>query len=207
MAGLEDLIGTFAGASQPFSDAGSPSAGLSTAATSTPMDYRALLGPILESVAAEARRKADPINRLYDIGGAIHDAVATGGSFQKSMLAADQARQSSIAGAGNMFLNMLSQERQAKALENESAYRTATLAQGEERLKLQARDQWDPVTIGEGPLSKVMGLRNKYTGAIVKFGPNGPEPYSGPVSTSPGATPASTSPRSTVPGISTPASK
>src|SRR6185369_1236688 len=138
MAGLEDLIGTFAGASQPFTS-DTPSAGLATAASSTPTDYRALLGPILESVAAEARRKADPINRLYDIGGAIHDDVATGGSFQKSMLAADQALQSSIAGAGNMFLNMLSKERQLEQLKQTGTFQNAQIANMAETRRLQEK--------------------------------------------------------------------
>ena len=112
-----------------------------TAVQSTPMDLKAMFAPILESVAAEAKRKADPVSRLYDVGGAIYDSAATGSPYAKNLAALDQARTSAISGAGNMFLNVLGMERQLEQLKAESGYRTETLRQGAERLATD-RDQF-----------------------------------------------------------------
>lgn len=83
--------------------------------------------PILEAVAAEAKRKADPVQRLYDVGGAVFESAARGSPFSTNLAALEAERTKAITGAGNMFLTLLGQERQLKALESDQAYKNIQL--------------------------------------------------------------------------------
>lgn len=122
----------------------------STAPGESP-DLKAFLGPIMEAMAAEAKRASDPIARIGDVGSAVLGTVGAGTPYAQNLAALDKQRSDTIKGGAGLFLSMLGQERQLKQLENEAAYRTETLKQGERRLAIDekklSQNQWRPVTI------------------------------------------------------------
>lgn len=109
-----------------------------TAFESTPDSMKSFFGPILQAVAEDAKRKSDPINRLYDIGGAIFDSASTGAPLQDGLRKADAQRTTSIQGAAQLFLTMMGQERQLEQLKSEQGYRKESLDISRARLALEA---------------------------------------------------------------------
>lgn len=127
MAGIFDLIGQM----------GSPQ---EEAATSTPINYREFFGPILESVAAEAKRASNPMSRIGDVGGAIFESLATGTPYSRNLAALGEQRTKAISGAGNMFLNVLGQERQLEELKGQERRHQESIAVQRERLGQQSKE-------------------------------------------------------------------
>lgn len=147
-----------------------------TSPGSTEVDLKQFLGPIMEAMAAETKRASDPITKIGDVGTAIWGTIGSGTPYAQNLAALDKARSDKIQSGAQLFLSMLGQERQLKALENESAYRTATLQQGEKRLALDekrlGKGQWRPVqtTLPSGAV-KIMQF-NEDTGELREASPS-----------------------------------
>ena len=115
--------------------------------------YAEFFRPILEAVAAEAKRKSDPVQRLYDVGGAIFDSSSDGSPFSRNLAALDESRSKAVMGAGNMFLNVLGMERQLAQLQGEERRHTERMDIERERLALSRsqadKESWTVEKVGE----------------------------------------------------------
>lgn len=117
-----------------------------TAAQSTPTDFRAMFSPIMQAIAEEAKRKSDPVQRLYDVGGAIHSSVASGQPFDQTLASFDAERRKAVSGAGNLFLTLMGQERQVQELKAQERRHQEDLGVRREQMQQQgtlARERMD----------------------------------------------------------------
>lgn len=89
-------------------------------ATAAPgADLKQFLGPIMEAMATESRRAADPISRIGDVGSAVLGTVGSGTPYAQNLAALDKQRSDTIRGGAQLFLSMLGQERQLEQLKGE----------------------------------------------------------------------------------------
>lgn len=127
-------------------------------------DLKQFLGPIMEAMAAEAKRASDPISRIGDVGSAVLGTVGSGVPYAQGLAALNKQRSDTIQGGAQLFLSMLGQERQLKALENEAAYRTEDLKIKREGLD---RSQYEVKPIGQTAYGTIIyGRENKKTGEV-----------------------------------------
>lgn len=109
-----------------------------TAAPGAGPDLKQFLGPIMEAMATESRRAADPISRIGDVGSAVLGTVGSGIPYGQGLAALDKQRSDTIKGSAQLFLSMLGQERQLEQLKQEGAYRNEQLRLSRERMELDA---------------------------------------------------------------------
>lgn len=99
-----------------------------TATSSLPDSLKSMFAPLMETMVRDAQMRNDPISRLGDVGLAALDASGGGTPFAKSLGALDTQRQQAMSGAGNMFLQIMSLDKQLEQLKSDQAYKNADLA-------------------------------------------------------------------------------
>lgn len=90
-------------------------------------DIRQYLAPIMEAMAGEAKRAADPLTRISDVGTAMLSAAGGGQPYAQVLGALDAQRKEAVRSGANMFLNVLGQERQLEAMKQNQEFRNASL--------------------------------------------------------------------------------
>lgn len=105
-----------------------------TAAPGAGPDLKQFLGPIMEAMATESRRAADPISRIGDVGSAVLGTVGSGIPYGQGLAALDKQRSDTIKGSAQLFLSMLGQERQLEQLKGEERRHQERMSLDRERL-------------------------------------------------------------------------